>query len=468
MDTPRNTALKATFTTCVKTMLFLLVTTLVVSTPYAVPGMWASFFSRSLARENVGVFIASPVENQRWYVIMLAPLFLILSALVLRNPVKLSRNWSIAGAALLWFGYTFIRYALLPWPTGNLQDIYLQVAFVMIFSAALLTSPTSRNMLVLFIGVSLFSIPLCLLALLQAVGIDPLPYNQWTADGSQQLSGKLIIASTFGHPNYLGSYLASAAVMSLGLAYLKSRKALSMLGILTLVVIFSTLLISGTRAALLSVMVGMFAFFALRRGTLLRSSQKRLMLYVCLAAIAIAAIYYARPEAHNPLTRLLGGKEVASRVFYWKTGLEMFRANPVFGIGPGQFDSQFWEAVASSPENQPGERWHFILGAVVRGVRPGYMHNDHLQILVETGLIGSLLWACFLCGLFSVAIGNRKRLTSETAVTINAITGAVAATMTSDALFGFPLFLPCSGLMFWALTGLWISWQRSRHNNTTP
>lgn len=462
MDAPRNTTPKATLTTRVKAMLFLLLATLVVSAPYALPAMWAGLFSDILARETIGAFIPSPVENQRWFLTILAPLCLVLSALVLRYPFKLCRNWPIAGAALLWFGYTFIRYAFLPGPASNIQDIFLQIAFAMVFSAALLASPTLRNMLTLISAVSLFSIPLCILALLQAFGVDLLPYNQWTPDGAQQLSGKFVIASTFGHPNYMGSYLAPAAVISLGLAYLHRVTVLRLLGILTLLAISSTLLIAGTRAALLSVAVGMFAFFALNGGTILRTSQKRVLLYVALAANGIAAIYYTRPEAQNPLSRLLAGKEVASRVFYWKTGLEMFRVNPILGIGPGQFDTQFWEAVASSPENQPGERWHFVLGTVVRGVRPGYMHNDHIQILVETGIIGAIFWAGFLGSLIRMAISNRHNLNSETAVTINAVVGAVAATMTFDALFGFPFFLPCSGLLFWAIVGLWISWQRSR------
>ncbi len=70
----------------------------------------------------------------------------------------------------------------------------------------------------------------------------------------------------------------------------------------------------------------------------------------------------------------------------WADGLVMFKARPIFGFGPGNYELVF-------PEYR-----HRVFSNRMLTVHP---HNEPIELLTEYGLVGALL---FICALISVII----------------------------------------------------------------
>ena len=82
---------------------------------------------------------------------------------------------------------------------------------------------------------------------------------------------------------------------------------------------------------------------------------------------------------------------LAHRIVTWRTGLEMIRAHPWFGVGPEEVKLQFDRYVPSDIPRPLPEGWY------------GHLHNIYLQYAAERGIptmlmmlwmLGQILWDC--------------------------------------------------------------------------
>jgi O-antigen ligase len=71
------------------------------------------------------------------------------------------------------------------------------------------------------------------------------------------------------------------------------------------------------------------------------------------------------------------------RTTYLTIGLDLFRQSPVWGIGPGNFPSYF-----------VGDEYRFMPG---RTPIMRELHNTYLDVAVELGTVGFILFAAVLC-----------------------------------------------------------------------
>ncbi len=434
---------------------------LVLSSPYAIPVNWHSF-ARALnlvPAENPG-FLPSPLINQTWYVVFGSiALFIPAMLLSLRRPLP-GADKLIAVSALVWFGVTGLRALFTPGIQWSYMEVFLQAAFLLVFLACLTTGCTSRAISRFQILGALIAIPLACLALVQNAGFDPLPYSSTMPGSLDAVHGKHVVASTFGHPNYMGSYLAPLIVLALPLLLAGQQIVVRVLSAVSISMAVSALLVGGTRGPLVALAVGGVVFFLFLRREKVQWRRAILLFAaaVCAFGVSVLALPFLRP-GFDIGDRLLGSKEIASRAFYWRVGLYAVADNPVFGIGPGQFDRLFWQNILKTPDTAPGGSWHFVLASVIRGVRPGQMHNDHLQVLVETGLIGAAAWGAFWAAIVRSAIKLRSALAGRADITRNAAVCGAMAVVFVDAQFGFPLHLPCSGVLFWLVVGMYATWK---------
>ncbi|MGA0315849.1 MAG: MFS transporter, partial [Alphaproteobacteria bacterium] len=138
------------------------------------------------------------------------------------------------------------------------------------------------------------------------------------------------------------------------------------------------------------------------------------------------------------------------RPLIWKAGMTMWQDHKLMGAGPGQFDALF-------PLYRP---------AAVQE-RPGWMHNDYLQLLVEYGTIGASLLALGMLLLLAGAWKTRKyvlrqgrdlgnqRHSNRAAFVMGASISLVAIAVHS--LLDFNLYIPANGLLAVALAGMLVS-----------
>jgi len=172
------------------------------------------------------------------------------------------------------------------------------------------------------------------------------------------------------------------------------------------------------------------------------------------------------PFTYGPLQRRLTriiraatrgevGQAVSGRLLPFAAAWDMFLDHPLTGVGPGAFkfnymqyrvelDSRYPRLLAASPPT----RSNF-----------GETHNDHLQVLAESGVPGFLI---LLAGLVYVArIGLRPKASEPRGRTRIAATLALPLVcgLAVNMLAGFPLQLAAPAYTYAILGGACIAWK---------
>ncbi|MEA3312760.1 MAG: tetratricopeptide repeat protein [Caldisericota bacterium] len=93
------------------------------------------------------------------------------------------------------------------------------------------------------------------------------------------------------------------------------------------------------------------------------------------------------------------------------------------------------------------------------------MHNEYLQLGAEIGMLGLGIFLWLLITYFNYGIKLLKRLKDEykQGIAIGLMGGVVAVLI--DAVFGFPLHLPATLVLFWLFIGLVVSLNHSENHS---
>jgi O-antigen ligase len=128
-------------------------------------------------------------------------------------------------------------------------------------------------------------------------------------------------------------------------------------------------------------------------------------LAACLALTAVAAVQLLRPES-LPTSAKFTESSTYHRVILGTAGLEVFRADPLIGVGWRRSSSP---QVIGSTEITVPLRSRFETGPsdFFPDVGPGSVHNAYIQILAELGIVG---FALFVTAMVKVGLDVRALL----------------------------------------------------------
>ena len=251
------------------------------------------------------------------------------------------------------------------------------------------------------------------------------------------------------NPNVLGSYLTLAAVILI-IAAISVRGVRRWLYAFGAVCATAGVLVSQTRTALIALTAGIVLI-------LIGSSVKRAIA----AGVAVALLFGLAVAFKVPaVMRLLDlprlaqeqGLEVASsgRVAPVLAGLQMLRDRPLTGIGPGAFRSHYMKYKFGILD----EYSHLVRGT--SGIMFGEVHNDHVQILAETGVIG---YAIFLAAVVVLVLAVRKSSATDPRARIaRRLAFPLAGTLFVLALAQFPLYVPVTRHLLVVFAALLAGW----------
>jgi O-antigen ligase len=178
-------------------------------------------------------------------------------------------------------------------------------------------------------------------------------------------------------PNYLAAMLVPAIALAAGLAVRASALArLALLGATMVMAI--GLAATQSRGGLLALAVTFLAALVLLRG------RRLAVMAVVLAVIGGSAIFFVQnPAAWQRIHAVQDRGSGSGRTDIWQVALRVAEANPVAGVGLGQFPN-----VSPQYVLRPGSLRSTSL-IVEQGI---VVHNVYLQLWAETGLIGLLLF----------------------------------------------------------------------------
>jgi O-antigen ligase len=171
--------------------------------------------------------------------------------------------------------------------------------------------------------------------------------------------------------------------------------------------------------------------------------------------IALGLVVFLGAESN--LLRGLGfqgsaGDPTSGRSHFWLIGLKIFFANPIIGTGLDTFAFAF-------PQLDTRSGLYRVENA----------HNDYLQTLSDSGILGFLCVAAFIWMLFRRGLANIAALHDRFAkgVAVGALAGCFGILIHS--FFDFPLRTTSNGFIFLMLaalaTNLPIKWQPDRKRN---
>ncbi len=261
----------------------------------------------------------------------------------------------------------------------------------------------------------------------------------------QNESGRWLRAyGGLNHPNILGGYLLVALFFSLYL-YLKTTKFKfyqKILLLFSIIIIFSTFLMTFSRSSYLAFFIGTFFIITYFISQKKQASLHHLsipFLIIILIGIFFTAIYsnllFSRLHHNSRLEQ----KSLNDRMVYVSEAEHLISNYPLIGVGLGNYTSAVYrEGVFKKPV------WQY---------QP--VHNVFILILAELGLVGVILFASIIITLlWKISILFKKKSVEESLSVIIFFSVAFISLITIS-IFDHWLWTTDSGiLLFWLSAGL--------------
>jgi O-antigen ligase len=197
--------------------------------------------------------------------------------------------------------------------------------------------------------------------------------------------GHMSSTALIGNPNDVGAYLvvpAVAAVTGATLVRGFRRVAYSAAAVL----LFGGIVASGTRTAMTAFVAAVVAFAVLRR------RRNALVVVILIAVVAGVAFFGTNRFATRSREWVHALQErrydvvFSNRLPPYFAAADMWREHPITGVGPGVFKASYLPHRLAVERRYP-RKWFAGWSEMF-----GETHNDHLQILAETGIVGYALF----------------------------------------------------------------------------
>jgi len=310
----------------------------------------------------------------------------------------------------------------------------------------------NRILDILLIVGSLFGI----YGIFQYNGID---FSFWARNiGRQQVFG------LFGNVNYFAEFLIVPLPIAVSLFFASRNKFKKILLLIATLAMGTSLIATFTRGSYLSFGVSLiFMFFLLliSRGKNFIKNNKKI--FIILVAIIIITFLFVVPTPLNKsgtviskinsrisVTQLTQSSSIKRRIAIWKFTVLMIKDHPLLGSGIGTYKYNTLRYQAE-----------FFAQGENRSLYPhGFAdkaHNEYLQLWAELGIIGLGIFIWLIISYFSCGLKILRKIRDEYRQgIIIGLMGAMMAVLV-DGIFGFPLHLPATIVLFWLALGLTVA-----------
>lgn len=245
------------------------------------------------------------------------------------------------------------------------------------------------------------------------------------------------VSAAFQFSNNLGTYLATVIPISFSLILFKAtnKKCRFILSALSLLLVIC-LLLSQARGAWLGFILGflLVSLFSGKKNFLLAVS---LLIIFAISASLFGNIYIK--EQIKSFMHLRTDQSTSDRMIMWKTALRMLADRPILGQGLGTFMHSF--------EKFKPKSYHEIV----------YAHNCYLQMAVESGISGLLIFIWFI---FTVLRKSLSKFFKFDDIFLKALTIGLAGGILAyvvDSFFDNSLYSLPLAVLFWTMSGLAIT-----------
>jgi putative inorganic carbon (hco3(-)) transporter len=288
-------------------------------------------------------------------------------------------------------------------------------------------------------------------------GID---FSFWTRNvGRQQVFG------LFGNVNYFAEYLIVPLPIAVSLFFASRNKFKKILLLIAILAMGTSLIVTFTRGSYLSFgvsLIFMFFVFLISRGKNFVKNNKKIFIIILVAIIIITFLFVvptplnksgtviSKIKSRISVTQLTQDSSYNRRIAIWKFTGMMIKDHPLLGSGIGTYKYNTLRYQAE-----------FFAQGENRSLYPhGFAdkaHNEYLQFWAELGIIGLGIFTWLIISYFWFGLKILRKIKDESRQGI--IIGLMGAVVTVlvDGIFGFPLHLPATIVLFWLALGLTVA-----------
>ncbi|MDD5194301.1 MAG: O-antigen ligase family protein [Candidatus Omnitrophica bacterium] len=306
------------------------------------------------------------------------------------------------------------------YPFNTKQELIKYICFFSIFFVSLNTIQEKKQFERLFSVIIVWAAILCLYGIIQRYFVlERIDTSSF---------------SVFGNKNYFAGYMCLIAPLAIGytLACHNHFKKITF-GFLS-ALISASVFISLSRAASLSLVLSFFIFLLLLATSGKNKAHLWGVLVVALLALGLVTIVGFEALRFHFLLFEGGLRE---RLSLSADALGIVKDFPVMGVGLGNFHLIFTIYKIST----------------IRGFFYN-LHNDHLQLIIETGLLGAFFYFSFLFKIFKDTLTHVKLRQDPFVknIAIGGLCGCWGLLVHSFADFNF--HIPATVFLFWLILGL--------------
>jgi O-antigen ligase/lipoprotein NlpI len=306
----------------------------------------------------------------------------------------------------------------------------------------------------LFIPLLILSSLLGIYGIFQYQGID---FAFWKGNIARSQ-----VFGLFGNVNYFAEYLIVPLPLAISLFFACQNRVYKVLLLVGILAMGGSLILTFTRGSYLAIgisLIFMFLLYLVSQGKGFIKEHKKIFILVLAFIILITFIF----TAPNPLNKsgtviskiksrisvdqLIQGHNIKRRIAIWKFTVLMIKDHPLLGSGLGTFKYNSLSYQAKFFD-QGQNRSLYPYGIADK------THNEYLQLWAELGILGLGIFFWIIITYFSYGIKLLKRTKDryKQGIVIGLMGGVVAVLI--DAIFGFPLHLPATIVLFWLFIGL--------------
>ena len=290
--------------------------------------------------------------------------------------------------------------------------------------------------------------------ILQYQGID---FSFWTGN-----IGRHNVFGLFGNVNYFAEYLIIPLPIAVSLFFAPQNKLKKILLLIGIIAMGTSLTLTFTRGSYLgfgaSLIFMSFLFLISRSKNFVKNNKK--IFIIILVAICIITFLFVVPTPLNKsgtviykiksrvsISQLTQDYSIKRRIATWKLSILMIKDHLLLGSGIGtykyntlKYQAEFFE----QGENRSLYPYGFADKA----------HNEYLQLWAEMGIIGLGIFVWLIISYFNFGFKLLKRIKDnyKQGIIIGLMGGILAVLV--DSIFGFPLHLASTVVLFWIAIGL--------------
>lgn len=369
------------------------------------------------------------------------PLSILTPVLVLMSVVYAfmrRETWSmnsVDGAVLLFTAYLLIRNANPP--AGMIVAKYALLGVGLFYLCAMLARRLGLTKLIMWLFLSLALIT-SLYAIVEYVMKENIIFQPYIANAVREpVSGLHRVGSTLAHPVPFGAFLIQVLPFCLLVWFVGQSRRQRVLG----------LAVTGmaAMALFLTFSKGSWIIAVFTAGILVtHATWKRSWKGVYLIVIFVAALGLVTGIFWEQVITEMGSRSeisVNGRMISWEAALDGIAENPVFGVGLKQGDS-----VVYNHYDSKSRAW------VDKDGINTPVDNYYLNVFLEEGLIGIMLWLVTLCLIIYEGVRYIERNTSERRWAFAAVAGIVGLSL--DAMTFDIMLIWSNFVIFWVTAGL--------------